>query len=292
MAYAFLLPGLLLFYWLQRRSAAPAQAWSGWWSWLTPLLFFGMWVGIGIYLSRDFYDQVVLKEFLGRFEVGEAAPHRNQPVYFYLAHLTASCFPWSAVLIALFAIREVRARVRRDPALLWLACWAGAGLLFMSLVPSKRADRVYPVILPVCLLVAAAWPLIPRRLPSWAVPGLLLTALFWSGGYAGYRVWDGYRTHQGGLRQWGQAARNTAAGRSMAVASGRDEGMLLYLGLTHFTRADDVATAWKAGSLQFCVLPEREFKGRASDWEPCREVSSISRLPEKNSGYVLLERGR
>lgn len=290
MAYAFLAPGLLLFSWLQRRSASPGAAWAGWWCWLAPLLFFGVWVGLGIYSSHDFYEQVVLREFLGRFEVGEAAPHHNQSVFFYLFHLLGTFFPWALILIVFLSIPEVRARIRREPSLLWLVCWAGAGLLFMSLVPSKRMDRVYPVILPCCLLVAGAWPLLPPRRPRYLLAGLLGLAVLWNAGYAGYQLAHDYRTHQGELRAWAYRARAAAQGRSLAVVSGRDEGMLLYLGLTHFTRVDDAAQAWKVGALKWCVLPEREFEGKAEHWDNCVRVTSVPRWPEKNSGYVLIGR--
>ncbi len=38
---------------------------------------------------------------------------------------------------------------------LWLLCWSIGGLLFMSLVPSKRVDRIFPIVPPMCLLLAA-----------------------------------------------------------------------------------------------------------------------------------------
>ncbi|RYD70255.1 MAG: hypothetical protein EOP84_27010, partial [Verrucomicrobiaceae bacterium] len=65
-AYAFLLPGVVAFWWLERRSPVAKYAWSGWWPWIAPLVFFGLWAGLGIWLSREFYEQVVLHEFLGR----------------------------------------------------------------------------------------------------------------------------------------------------------------------------------------------------------------------------------
>jgi hypothetical protein len=42
-----------------------------------------------------------------------------------------------------------------SPETFWLICWSLGGLLAMSLIPSKRVDRIFPVIPPLCLLAAA-----------------------------------------------------------------------------------------------------------------------------------------
>ena len=92
--YAFLLPGIALFQ-LRRRSmgdalgAAPttssrSSAWPGWWPWLASLAIFLVWVGGGIRFQPGFYEEVVMREFVGRF--GETI-HRPQPLLFYLPHL-------------------------------------------------------------------------------------------------------------------------------------------------------------------------------------------------------------
>src|SRR5678815_2626486 len=147
-AYAFLLPGLLAFWFIRWRTQQANYAWAGWWPWFAPLLVFGMWAGIGIWQSHEFYTQVVEVEFLGRFTVGEKAVHHNQPIYFYLANVLGKFAPWSLLLIALPFQKRVRAAIASDPSRLWLICWALGGLAFMSLVPSKRADRIFPVIPP------------------------------------------------------------------------------------------------------------------------------------------------
>ena len=85
---------------------------------------------------------MVLKEFLGRFTVGQQAIHKNQPVYFYFTHLLRDFAPWSLLLIALPFLKNVRGAIARNPATLWLVCWALGGLVFMSLIPSKTFSRV------------------------------------------------------------------------------------------------------------------------------------------------------
>ena len=41
-----------------------------------------------------------------------------------------------------------------SPETFWLLCWSIGGLIVMSLIPSKRVDRIFPVIPPLCLLLA------------------------------------------------------------------------------------------------------------------------------------------
>src|SRR5206468_10234910 len=88
--------------------------------------------------------------------------HRTQPLYFYLSSLIHIVAPWSILLIAI-AIFDLASRRWRigaafreiSPDTFWLLCWSVGGLIVMSLVPSKRVDRIFPVIPPLCLLLAA-----------------------------------------------------------------------------------------------------------------------------------------
>src|SRR5204862_4099583 len=95
----------------------------------------------------------------GRFS---GAVHRSQPIYFYLPHLLHRFAPWSILLILLplLAAKKQRLGIRAwlramSPETFWLVAWSLGGLLVMSLVPSKRIDRVFPVVPPLCLLLAA-----------------------------------------------------------------------------------------------------------------------------------------
>src|SRR5438105_4607984 len=171
--YAFLLPGNLIFQVTRGRPAFadglrrgehgwPYSAWCGWWPWLASLAIFLIWVIAGWLWVPRFYELVIVREFLARFgEVGRHV-HRAQSFFFYLPHLLHKFFPWSAVLIGL-AIVDLRSRrwnfraafKEMSPQTLWLICWSIGGLVFMSLIPSKRVDRIFPVIPPFCLLIAA-----------------------------------------------------------------------------------------------------------------------------------------
>src|SRR5882724_8077130 len=156
--YAFLLPGIALFQWRRGKPGA-ASAWPGWWPWIASFGVFLLWVIGGIQFVPGFYDQVVVREFIGRF--GETM-HRPQPVYFYLPHLFHKFAPWSVLIIALalLYLRSNRVGIRAafkqiSPDTFWLLCWSLGGLIVMSLIPSKRVDRIFPIIPPLCLLLAA-----------------------------------------------------------------------------------------------------------------------------------------
>jgi 4-amino-4-deoxy-L-arabinose transferase-like glycosyltransferase len=294
-AYAFLLPGLVAFRWMERRSLDVHRVWAGWTPWVVPLLLFGAWAGVGIWLSRDFYREVVLDEFLGRFTVGEAAKHNNAGPHVYFLQVLHRFFPWSVVLIALALMPEVRARLRRDPALVWLVCWAMGGLVFMSLVPSKRADRIFPIIPPLCLLLPAMLALVPRnRLSMWPLRRLALLvmaiAVLFSGGYAAYKGAQGYRENQEVLVKFGERVRMAAPADRLAVLNGKDEGMLIYAGVTRFTKPGDAGDRWKAGQIDAVVIPLQILAKRAADFPGHRVAFESGTAPEKGSAYALLLR--
>jgi 4-amino-4-deoxy-L-arabinose transferase-like glycosyltransferase len=255
--YAFLLPGIVLFQWRGRARppGAPRQsAWPGWWPWLASLGVFLLWVIGGIVFQPGFFDEVVVHEFIGRF--GETI-HRPQPFYFYLPHLLHKFAPWSVLMIAL-AIADLHSRkwqmrsVFRDmsPETFWLLCWSMSGVIVMSLIPSKRVDRIFPIVPPLCLLLAAQ---IANRFaacshgsvsrpsaslesnptghpPStssgeagrtvatenaatriyWWSAIALIFSIVFAGGYAVSKVVSGYRNHRDALVLFGRDVRNEA----------------------------------------------------------------------------------
>src|SRR6266513_3000087 len=172
--YAFLLPGIALFQLRHGRGrpqlalsgvegGAPLQkgisAWPGWWPWIASLAVFLFWVTGGILFQPGFLNEVVMREFVARF--GETI-HRPQPLYFYLPHLLHKFAPWSVLIIGI-ALVDLHSRKWRlssafremSPETFWLLCWSVGGLILMSLIPSKRVDRIFPIIPPLCLLLAA-----------------------------------------------------------------------------------------------------------------------------------------
>jgi 4-amino-4-deoxy-L-arabinose transferase-like glycosyltransferase len=99
--YAFILPPLAWFGWRYRKDAIVRSVATGWWPWFFSLAIFIIWVVGGIKTVPGFYNEVVLKEFVGRF--GETF-HRPQPLYFYIPHLLHKWAPWNLLLIALLVV--------------------------------------------------------------------------------------------------------------------------------------------------------------------------------------------
>ncbi|MEP6822524.1 MAG: glycosyltransferase family 39 protein [Chthoniobacterales bacterium] len=259
---AFLLPGMLLFHWLRRNSKI--SAWFGWWPWLAALAVFGLWVAGGIAWVPDFYEQVVLREFAGRFS---ETVHRPQPIYFYVPHLLHKFAPWSILMIALALVgwrsgsESFRERWRAlPPEMAWLICWVFGGLLVMSLVPSKRVDRIFPVVPPLCLLLAAQYARASAWKQRWSTLAIAVAALGLTG-YVASEIVGAVRSRENALAKFGEAVRSeaTARGWRYEVIGGKEEGLLLYLRKTHFSKRDQIIARWNAGELDALVLPAEEL---------------------------------
>ncbi len=98
---------------------------------------------------------MVIREFAGRFS---ETVHKPQPLYFYLPHLLHKFAPWSLLLAGLsifFWRRRERLSLQMQPDTIWLICWSLGGLVLMSIIPSKRVDRIFPLLPPLCLLLGA-----------------------------------------------------------------------------------------------------------------------------------------
>ncbi|MDB6147537.1 MAG: hypothetical protein JWO45_1201 [Spartobacteria bacterium] len=299
--YAFLLPGIVVFQ-LCRRKTFGASAWPGWWPWVVSLAIFLIWVAAGIRFVPGFYDQVVLREFMGRFG-GDI--HRSQPLFFYLPHLLHKFAPWSILMIFLAIVsyqsgpRGKRALSEMSPDILWLVCWALGGLVLMSLLPSKRVDRIFPVIPPLCLLLAGQIARISSNEPlrsrvhRWSAASLVVAILFTSS-YAFLKISSGYRNHRDALVKFGREVRTEAAARHWRyeVIATMDEGMLLYLRKTHFVRPEGAVTAWNDGGLDALVVTAAEAPSLVEKLKDA-SISSIRSAEGKDSdsGYVLIWRG-
>jgi 4-amino-4-deoxy-L-arabinose transferase-like glycosyltransferase len=333
--YAFLLPGIAVFQLRRGRTRPPrapktnsGSAWPGWWPWIASLTIFLIWVGGGIRFQPGFYEEVVMREFVGRF--GETI-HRPQPLLFYLPHLLHKFAPWSVLMIAIAAVglrsRSWRLRsVFREmsPETLWLLCWSIGGLIVMSLIPSKRVDRIFPVLPPLCLLLAAqvaprnscsqgsAGPSSPSvepentarravatrtalaRVYRWSALALALAILF-TGGYTGWKVITGYRNHRDALAVFGRNVRHEAEAHHWRyeVISAKDEGLLLYLRKTHFVEPADAITEWNAGNLDALVASKEKATVLMGDLKggTLSQLQSTAREQRnRGRGYVLITR--
>jgi 4-amino-4-deoxy-L-arabinose transferase-like glycosyltransferase len=330
--YAFLLPGIALFQ-LRRGRAPPGaaktnsgSAWPGWWPWLASLAIFLIWVGGGIRFQPGFYEEVVMREFVGRF--GETI-HRPQPLLFYFPHLLHKFAPWSVLMIGIAAVglRSRNWRLRSvfremSPETFWLLCWSISGLILMSLIPSKRVDRIFPVIPPLCLLLAAqigGWRSYSRSDGFPAVnlgidgcpnrrslnaktapprPYLALTLIFailFTGGYTGWKVITGYRDHRDALAAFGRNVRHKAEAHHWRyeVVSSKDEGLVLYLRKTHFVKPADAIPEWNAGNLDALVASKEKAAVLMSELQGAAlaQLQSNERQQHhQGGGYVLITR--
>ncbi|PYI63677.1 MAG: hypothetical protein DMC60_00090 [Verrucomicrobia bacterium] len=313
--YAFLLPGIALFQWrgrvgaLRRPDSAarrPYQsAWPGWWPWIASLALFLLWVIGGIVLQPGFFDEVVMREFMARF--GETI-HRPQPLHFYLPHLLHKFAPWSLLLLAVAFVDlssrnwRLRSAFREmSPEVFWLLCWSLGGLIVMSLIPSKRVDRIFPVIPPLCLLLAAQIGRVgaPRRLPKafgtaprFCLAVALTFAILFTGGYTISKVISGYRHHRDALATFGRDVRrdaNTRHWRYEAVLA-KDESLLLYLQKTRFVEPAEAIAEWNRGNLDALVASTQKASGLMRDLRHAAlsDLKSTTMKEEQEKGYVLI----
>jgi 4-amino-4-deoxy-L-arabinose transferase-like glycosyltransferase len=273
MVYAFLLPGIAVAVLYDRRQTP--NAWCGWWPWLASLAVFLLWTTGGILFQSGFVDRVVLREFLHRF--GETV-HRPQPIYFYLTHLFLKFAPWSILTLALAGAgnsdrfnrssSETRTRRKVSPEVVWLMAWCLGGLIMLSLIPSKRVDRIFPVIPPLCLLLAAQLgaarqdEMIRRRIWRWSWFALIASILFTTI-CTGIKVMVGYRGHRDALVRFARDVRSQAEQHHWhyEVISTIDEGLLLYLRRLHFVRPAAAITEWNRGNIDALVVPENLAPG-------------------------------
>jgi 4-amino-4-deoxy-L-arabinose transferase-like glycosyltransferase len=268
--YAFLLPAIVVFTWRVRAKDDAVTAWFGWWPWLASLAVFLAWVIGGILFVPEFSEHVVMREFAGRFS---GAVHQSQPIYFYLPHLLHRFTPWSILLILLplLAAKKQRLGIRAwlrtmSPETFWLVAWSVGGVLVMSLVPSKRIDRIFPIVPPLCLLLAAQVSELQTRqemrtvVRRYCAIAIVIGFLFTTG-YAARRMIVAYREHRDAFAKFGYAVRKEAAARgwSYKVVGGEDEGMLLYVRQIEFIEPDQAAAEWNSGKLDSLVVADDEL---------------------------------
>jgi hypothetical protein len=244
-----------------------------------------------------------MREFIGRF--GETI-HRPQPLYFYLPHLLHKFAPWSVLIIAV-AIADLHSRkwqlrsVFRDmpPETFWLLCWSIGGLIAMSLIPSKRVDRIFPIIPPLCLLLAAqianvfSNAQLRTRVCRWSAVALLLSIVV-TGGYTISKVVSGYRGHRDALVLFGRDVRDEAEAHHWRyeVVSAKDEGLLLYLRRTHFIGPDRAIAEWNNGNLDALVAPAEKAPALISKLHDAAlsQLRSNERKEGQGRSYVLITR--
>ncbi|MFL6527561.1 MAG: ArnT family glycosyltransferase [Chthoniobacterales bacterium] len=297
-AFVFLLPAQIVMA-LYYRKKSVAGAGPGWWPWLVSVALFAPWLAGGLLLYPTFYKQIIGFEVVSRFSTNV---HHPYPIYFYIAHLLHKFAPWSILSTALAVIAWRNRRVISPPTV-WLLLWSLTGLAIMSLVPSKRVDRVYSIIAPLSLLLAAQVAAVisnPERRNA-CVQWLrvcLAAAVVFTLGYTTWKIGFGYHDHLDALRQFGKSARNDAQlhDRRFQVISGLSgsEGMLLYLDKLHFTEPEEAVQEWNRGDIDALVLPTNATDEVLPQLQGDRSVTlrSTHRNSQPRVDYELVVKNR
>jgi 4-amino-4-deoxy-L-arabinose transferase-like glycosyltransferase len=174
----------------------------------------------------------------------------------------------------------------------WLITWALGGIVVMSLIPSKRVDRIFPAIPPLCLLLAGQIRVFMaddvvrvRRITAFAI----VFATIFSGSYVAMRVIDGYRDDRDRLVKFGREVRRIAAAEHLRyeILPGRDESLLLYLQRPRFyTRAQTIVAS---SGLDALVVPLDEEPWRSGKFSYRLTVEKKSEHPS-SYGFLTLPR--
>jgi 4-amino-4-deoxy-L-arabinose transferase-like glycosyltransferase len=144
------------------------------------LLPFLIWFGAALWVEgRAIWDQLVYAETLGRFSSASPKAKENKHLLYYVPHLLGRLAP--ASLFAAVALFQVEWRKRQSPILI-AAFWVVVMLAALSVVPSKRADRLFPLLPAACAL--AGWALSTGARGSRATMIVLSVVLVIAGGYA------------------------------------------------------------------------------------------------------------
>jgi hypothetical protein len=178
-------------------------------------LLFALWIIIGCWRDEQFYQAVIVREFLGNLagasgsvDGGNGTGRHWASVLTYPAQLLHRLFPWSlALLIWLVADAKGRARLLGDAGARWTVAWFACGLVVMSLIPGRRADRIFPVVPPLAILGAyvvrfASSPQAGRFTRWRIVQGLTLGAVMVWGSYTLFAATLGRTDEVPGLRQF------------------------------------------------------------------------------------------
>jgi 4-amino-4-deoxy-L-arabinose transferase-like glycosyltransferase len=265
--YAFLLPGLVVFQRRWRGTNAAAVAWSGWLPWLVSFLVFLLWAGVGILFVPEFTEHVLLREFAGRFS---DEVHRAQPFYFYLPHLLHRFAPWSLLLIGFAFVARRKdddgsTERRLSPEMFWLVAWSLGGLIVMSFVPSKRIDRIFPIVPPLCVLLAATIAACRERerlrtIVDHVCAAAIILSIVFTTGYTARKIILARHEQRDAFSMFGRAVLKEVTQHHWryGVIGGEDEGMLLYVRKTEFIEPEPAIVLWNGGKLDALVVPDDE----------------------------------
>jgi hypothetical protein len=150
---------------------------------------------------------------------------------------------------------------------LWLVGWSLGGLLVMSFVPSKRIDRVFPIVPPLCLLLAAVVGRVGeiaklRKVVDRCCAVAVVLAVIFTSGYTARKIAIAFHEQRDAFAVFGRAVvkETSAHNWRYAVVGGEDEGMLLYVRQTEFLEPHQAVAGWNAGKFDALVVPDDEIE--------------------------------
>ncbi len=156
-----------------------------------------------------------------------------------------------------------------SPETFWLLAWSLGGLLVMSCIPSKRVDRIFPIVPPLCLLLAAVVGEFRRQdklrtITDRLCIAAIILACVGTTGYVANRIAVARREERDAFAEFGRDVMKKAAenGWRYSVLGGDDEGMALYVRRTEFAWPDEAAADWNAGKLEALVVADDDVAGR------------------------------
>lgn len=112
--------------------------------WLVPLAFFE---------GGELFQVWIFQENLGRF-LGTSHGHHSEGPLFYIQGFFVITLPWAPWLLAQVADRLRHWKRQLTPMEILALCWAGVGLVLLSLADNKRELYAYPLLPPAAILLA------------------------------------------------------------------------------------------------------------------------------------------
>ncbi len=153
-----------------------------------------------------------------------------------------------------------------SPETFWLVAWTLGGFIFMSFVPSKRIDRIFPIMPPLCLLLAATIAACREKerlrtiVDRVCAAAIILSAVFMTG-YTARKIDLAGREQRHAFPMFGRAVLKEVTKHHWryGVIGGEDEGMLLYVRKTGFLEPEQAVVLWNGGKLDALVVPDDEL---------------------------------
>lgn len=271
--YAFLIPGLVAYGFVQWKRHMPNNAWPGWLPLLLPILLLMLAVGWACWRYPGFYEQIVVGEVASVF-LPTGAGGDSQSFFYYVLHLLHKWAPWSLLLILLAGALTKRLKdCWKQPAFVWLVCWTLGGLLVMSLIPDKRVDRIYPIIPPLTLLLVYFASFYDRanllrlNYRRFAIGIISIGTCLWTV-YGLSEMGNDMRERTSALRLFASQVARQIPPERLGLASPAAEGFPCYFRKTEELPLPEALVAWKHNRLDALVISQSLLAGHEGDFAP------------------------